>query len=176
MANKEEASSSSCVGVTTTTTTTTSMVLEGDEEEPLYGSESGWVEALTSCDHLASLASDLIHIPTPDSHCNRIPTLMCLHFLPILQLAKGATTPKRIGYVYTARMFFVAVLSTSTCSSIIGKPVIVWHSATDAQVILALRPVYETAYLLKFGKAPPFRTVEFSQVGNIEAEGSTSSK
>ncbi|GMQ01087.1 hypothetical protein CsSME_00047860 [Camellia sinensis var. sinensis] len=69
MANKEEASSSSCVGVTTTTTT--SMVLEGDEEEPLYGSESGWVEALTSCDHLASLASDLIHIPTPDSHCNR---------------------------------------------------------------------------------------------------------
>jgi hypothetical protein len=29
----------------------------------------------------------------------------------------------------------------------------------DAQVILQLRPVYETAYLLKFGEAPPFRAV-----------------
>jgi hypothetical protein len=29
----------------------------------------------------------------------------------------------------------------------------------DAQVIMQLRPVYETAYILKFGEAPPFRTV-----------------
>jgi hypothetical protein len=29
----------------------------------------------------------------------------------------------------------------------------------DAQVILQLRPVYETAYLLKFGEAPPLRVV-----------------
>jgi hypothetical protein len=29
----------------------------------------------------------------------------------------------------------------------------------DAQVILQLRPVYETAYLLKFGEAPPLRAV-----------------
>ncbi|GMQ01085.1 hypothetical protein CsSME_00047860 [Camellia sinensis var. sinensis] len=151
MANKEEASSSSCVGVTTTTTT--SMVLEGDEEEPLYGSESGWVEALTSCDHLASLASDLIHIPTPDSHCNSrfINKHMLEHYW-----------------------------ETSHCVALSYSDLSVWcfscDSYLDAQVILALRPVYETAYLLKFGEAPPFRTVEFSQVGNIEAEGSTSSK
>ena len=29
----------------------------------------------------------------------------------------------------------------------------------DAQVIMQLRPVYETAYILKFGEAPPFRIV-----------------
>ena len=29
----------------------------------------------------------------------------------------------------------------------------------DAQVIMQLRPVYETAYILKFGEAPPFRRV-----------------
>ena len=29
----------------------------------------------------------------------------------------------------------------------------------DAQVIMQLRPVYETAFILKFGEAPPFRTV-----------------
>lgn len=33
----------------------------------------------------------------------------------------------------------------------------------DAQVIMQLRPVYETAYILKFGEAPPFRTVELPQ-------------
>ncbi|KAL5988174.1 hypothetical protein ACLOJK_035937 [Asimina triloba] len=36
------------------------------------GSESGWVEALTSCDHLgSSLLSDLSQIPPPDSSCDR---------------------------------------------------------------------------------------------------------
>lgn len=29
----------------------------------------------------------------------------------------------------------------------------------DAQVIMQLRPVYETAYILKFGEAPPHRSV-----------------
>lgn len=33
----------------------------------------------------------------------------------------------------------------------------------DAQVIQQLRPVYETAYILKFGEAPPIRTVEDKQ-------------
>ena len=31
----------------------------------------------------------------------------------------------------------------------------------DAGVIQQLRPVYETAYILKFGEAPPFRTVSW---------------
>ena len=42
-----------------------------EDEEFLYGAESGWVEARTSCDHLASLSSDLVHIPTPETPCNR---------------------------------------------------------------------------------------------------------
>ncbi|KAJ0773639.1 hypothetical protein HanOQP8_Chr03g0101551 [Helianthus annuus] len=37
----------------------------------LYGSDSGWVEARTHCDHLDILSSDLTHIPTPDTPCNR---------------------------------------------------------------------------------------------------------
>lgn len=47
----------------------------------------------------------------------------------------------------------------------------------DAQVILPLQPVYETAYLLKFGEAPPLRSVEYVvQAWNIHAESSTSGK
>ncbi|XP_062177980.1 uncharacterized protein LOC133882781 isoform X4 [Alnus glutinosa] len=45
-----------------------------NEEEDLlllHGSESGWVEARTRCDHLASLSLDLAHIPTPDTPCYR---------------------------------------------------------------------------------------------------------
>lgn len=38
----------------------------------MFGAESGWVEALTSCDHLGSSSSDLVHIPTPDTPCNRL--------------------------------------------------------------------------------------------------------
>nr|GEZ00842.1 histone deacetylase 6 [Tanacetum cinerariifolium] len=42
-----------------------------DEEEEalmaIYGSESGWVEARTHCDHLDKLSSVLTHIPTPDT-------------------------------------------------------------------------------------------------------------
>ncbi|KAF8404907.1 hypothetical protein HHK36_009802 [Tetracentron sinense] len=46
----------------------------------------------------------------------------------------------------------------------------------DAQVILQLRSVYETAYLLKFGEAPPFRTTACSQVCDNQAEGSSSGR
>ncbi|KAG5548233.1 hypothetical protein RHGRI_013812 [Rhododendron griersonianum] len=43
-----------------------------DREDFVHGSESGWVEARTSCDHLAAaLSSDLTHIPAPDTHCSR---------------------------------------------------------------------------------------------------------
>ncbi|PKI71643.1 hypothetical protein CRG98_007966 [Punica granatum] len=43
---------------------------EGDEDF-IFGAASGWVEARTSCDHLASLSPDLLHIPDPDTPCNR---------------------------------------------------------------------------------------------------------
>ncbi|XP_062021681.1 RING finger protein ETP1-like isoform X2 [Rosa rugosa] len=42
-----------------------------DDLHLLYGAELGWVDACTSCDHLPSLSSDLVHIPTPDTNCNR---------------------------------------------------------------------------------------------------------
>lgn len=44
----------------------------------------------------------------------------------------------------------------------------------DAQMILQLRPVYEMAYIMKFGERPPLRTVQYLQVGNIQAGGSSS--
>lgn len=46
---------------------------EEDDLMAFYGSESGWVEARTHCDHLDTLSSDLTHIPTPDTPCNRFP-------------------------------------------------------------------------------------------------------
>jgi hypothetical protein len=42
-----------------------------EEDLNILGAESGWVEARNSCDHLASLSSDLAHIPTPDTPCYR---------------------------------------------------------------------------------------------------------
>jgi len=46
-------------------------------------------------------------------------------------------------------------------------------SYLDARVIMQLKPVSETAYILKFGEAPPFRSVECSK-GN-QADGGASS-
>ncbi|ERM93922.1 hypothetical protein AMTR_s00137p00068430 [Amborella trichopoda] len=43
----------------------------------IYGSDSGWVEARTSCDHLSVISSDLSHIPAMDTPCSRF----LLHFL-----------------------------------------------------------------------------------------------
>ncbi|XP_020425404.1 histone deacetylase 6 isoform X4 [Prunus persica] len=42
-----------------------------NEEELIFGAESGWVAARTFCDHLPSLSTDLAHIPAPDTPCNR---------------------------------------------------------------------------------------------------------
>ena len=42
-----------------------------EEDLNIFGAESGWVEARNYCDHLASLSSDLAHIPTPDTPCYR---------------------------------------------------------------------------------------------------------
>ncbi|GMN37859.1 hypothetical protein TIFTF001_007159 [Ficus carica] len=110
--------------------------IEEEELELIYGGESGWVEARTSCDHLPSLSSDLTHIPTPDTPCH-------IRFVN-----------KHMLNHYHTRTHCLA-LSYSDLS--------VWcfscDAYLDAQVIQQLRPVYETAYILKFGEAPPFRAV-----------------
>ncbi|CAK7330103.1 unnamed protein product [Dovyalis caffra] len=129
----------------------TSLLLgfEDDESDLIYGAESGWVEARTSCDHLASLSSDLSHIPTPDTPCNS--RFVNKHMLQHFQ-------------------------QTSHCLALSYSDLSVWcfacDSYLDAQLIMQLRPVYETAYILKFGEAPPFRSIRCSQ-GN-QAEGASS--
>ncbi|KAG9148206.1 hypothetical protein Leryth_014120 [Lithospermum erythrorhizon] len=40
----------------------------------------------------------------------------------------------------------------------------------DAQVILQLRPAHETAYILKFGEAPPSRAAEVLQLGDNKTD------
>ncbi|KVI01913.1 histone deacetylase 6 [Cynara cardunculus var. scolymus] len=137
--------------------------VEEEEEEALmalYGSESGWVEARIHCDHLDTLSSDLIHIPTPDTPCNRChhpaENWLCLSCKDVLC---SRFINKHMLDHYQQQNHSVA-LSFSDLS--------VWcfscNSYLDAQVMLPLRPVYETAYILKFGEAPPVRTVEFLQV------------
>ncbi|KAG5548232.1 hypothetical protein RHGRI_013811 [Rhododendron griersonianum] len=55
--------------------------------------------------------------------------------------------------------------TTTHCVALSYSDLSVWcfscDAYLDAQVILPLRPVYETAYLLKFGEAPPLRSVEY---------------
>ncbi|XP_057990444.1 uncharacterized protein LOC110650096 [Hevea brasiliensis] len=134
---------------------------QGFEEEDellmmIQGSESGWVEARTSCDHLGSLSSDLSHIPTADNPCNRChhpsENWLCLSCKEVLC---SRFVNKHMLQHYR-QMNHCVVLSYSDLS--------IWCYACDAyldaQVIMQLRPVYETAYILKYGEAPPFRTVE----------------
>lgn len=147
---------------------------DDDVDHPsLYGSESGWVEALTHCDHLGSLSSDLAHIPTPDTPCfscqNPSENWLCLSCKDVLC---SRFVNKHMLEHYQQKKHCLA-LSFSDLS--------VWcfccEAYLDAQVISELRPVYETAYILKFGEAPPFRTVDdVLQHGGAEAqgEGSTS--
>ncbi|CAK9181160.1 unnamed protein product [Ilex paraguariensis] len=140
--------------------------IEEDQESFLYGSESGWVEARTHCDHLGSLSSDLTHIPTPDTPCNRCHHLeenwLCLCCKDILC---SRFVNKHMLEHYQQRNHCLA-LSYSDLS--------VWcfscDAYLDAQVILPLRPVYETAYILKFGEAPPFRASEYFQLRGNQAE------
>ncbi|XVE49308.1 hypothetical protein DITRI_Ditri01bG0072400 [Diplodiscus trichospermus] len=101
---------------------------EEDDYDLMYGAESGWVEARTQCDHLASLSSDLAHIPTPNTPCNSDLSVWCF-----------------------------------ACDSYL-----------DAQLIQQLRPVHETAYILKFGEPPPFRTVESPQTEDKQTKDTPS--
>ncbi|XP_015089491.1 histone deacetylase 6 [Solanum pennellii] len=155
------------------TGTSSSSSLPADEEEDeilmLYGSESGWVEAKSHCDHLASLSSDLTHIPTPDTPCNR-----CQH---------------------PAENWLCLCCKEVLCSRFVNKHMLEHHKLTDhslalsfsdlsvwcfscnayldAQVIMPLRSVHFTAYVLKFNEPPPLRAVECVHITDNKADGSS---
>ncbi|XP_027112618.1 uncharacterized protein [Coffea arabica] len=159
MSSSKEASSSSHI------------VEEDDDELLLYGSGSGWVEALTHCDHLDTLSSDLTHIPPPDTPCYRCQhpqeNWLCLSCEDVLC---SRFVNKHMLEHYRQQNNHCLALSYSDLS--------VWcfscDAYLDAQVILPLRPVYETAYILKFGEAPPFRALVDLHLADHKAEGSSS--
>ncbi|KAK9007713.1 hypothetical protein V6N11_074632 [Hibiscus sabdariffa] len=133
--------------------------LEEDDYDLIYGAESGWVEAKTHCDHLASLSSDLAHIPIPDTPCNRCQhpsenwvclcckVVLCSRFVNKHMLEHYKQTTHSVALSYSDLSVWCFA-----CDSYL-----------DAQLIQQLRPVHETAYILKFGEAPPFRSVESSR-------------
>ncbi|KAK8936463.1 hypothetical protein KSP39_PZI012134 [Platanthera zijinensis] len=126
--------------------------------EELVGAESGWVEAKESCDHLPSLSSDLTHIPGPDSHCTRcqhpVENWLCLSCKDVL-CSRFINKHMLNHHQETGHSL---ALSFSDLS--------VWcfdcNAYLDVQVIRQLQPVYEVAYLLKFGERPPLRGVDGS--------------
>ncbi|CAA6653546.1 unnamed protein product [Spirodela intermedia] len=132
-----------------------------EEDEDFYGGGSGWVEARTTCEHLPSLSSDLLHIPPPGSDCTRChhpaENWLCLSCKDVLCsrfINKHMLTHHKV---------------TGHCLALSYSDLSVWCFACeaylDAQVILQLRPVYETAHLMKFGATPPIQPIEFLQVG-----------
>ncbi|XVF09446.1 hypothetical protein REPUB_Repub07fG0093300 [Reevesia pubescens] len=131
-----------------------------DDYDLIYGAESGWVEARTHCDHLASLSSDLTHIPTPNIPCNR-----CQHPSEnwLCLCCKDVLCSR-----FVNKHMLEHYRQTTHCIALSYSDLSVWcftcDSYLDAQVIQQLRPVHETAYILKFGEAPPLRTVEFPQM------------
>ncbi|KAK5838010.1 uncharacterized protein LOC108486428 [Gossypium arboreum] len=139
--------------------------LHEEDDYDSYGAESGWVEAKTHCDHLPSLSSDLTHIPIPSTPCNRcqhpIENWICLSCKLVLC---SRFVNKHMLEHYQQTTHSIA-LSFSDLS--------VWcfacDSYLDAQLIQQLRPFHETAYILKFGQAPPFRPVESSRVDDKPA-------
>ncbi|GKV19842.1 hypothetical protein SLEP1_g30051 [Rubroshorea leprosula] len=141
-----------------------------EEEEFLYGAESGWVEARTWCDHLGCLSSDLAHIPAPDTPCNR-----CLHPSEnwLCLCCKDVLCSR-----FVNKHMLQHYNQTTHCLALSYSDLSVWcfkcDAYLDAQVILQLQPVYETAYILKFGEAPPFRTVDHPDVEDNQAKGISS--
>ncbi|KAJ7967558.1 Histone deacetylase 6 [Quillaja saponaria] len=142
-----------------------------DEEYDLvYGAESGWVEARTSCDHLASLSSDLAHIPTPDTPCNRCQhpqeNWLCLCCKEVLCSR------------FVNKHMLQHYQQINHCVALSYSDLSVWCFSCDAyldgQVIPQLRPVYELAYILKFGEAPPLRSVQNPNFGNNQGADSSS--
>ncbi|PKI71642.1 histone deacetylase 6 [Punica granatum] len=134
--------------------------IEGDEEF-IHGAASGWVEARTSCDHLGSLSTDLLHIPTPDTPCNRCDhpseNWLCL-------CCKGVLCSR-----FVNKHMLQHYQQSNHSLALSFSDLSVWCFACDAyldaQVISQLRPVHETAYILKFSEPPPFRTMEMQTIG-----------
>ncbi|XP_043709067.1 histone deacetylase 6 [Telopea speciosissima] len=128
------------------------LQIEGEE---VYGAESGWVEARTSCEHLGSLSSDLLHVPAPDTPCNR-----CHHTAEnwLCLCCKDVLCSR-----FVNKHMLEHYQETKHCLALSYSDLSVWcfscDAYLDAQVILQLRSVYETAYLLKFGEHPPLRTI-----------------
>ncbi|KAK7855645.1 histone deacetylase 6 [Quercus suber] len=129
--------------------------------------KSGSVEIRTSCDHLAYLSSDLAHIPTPDTPCSRCQhpnenwlclsckDVLCSRYVNkhMLQHFQQSNHCLSLGYRCLGHVLFTFGNSDLSvwCNSC--------NAYLDAQVIMQLRPVYETACILKFGEAPPFHIV-----------------
>ncbi|KAH9655726.1 hypothetical protein KPL70_022408 [Citrus sinensis] len=113
-----------------------------EDDEMMFGAESGWVRHLTSCDHLiASLSSDLARIPNPDTPCNS--RYVNKHMLQHYQETNHSVA---LGYSDLSVWCFAC------------------HAYLNAQAILQLQPVHETAYVLKFGRALPFLMGEHPKV------------
>ncbi|KAM7474739.1 hypothetical protein LguiB_021982 [Lonicera macranthoides] len=154
---------------TTSSSSSAPIPVDDEELQLIYGSESGWVEARTHCDHLGSLSSDLTHIPTPDTPCERCQhpneNWLCLSCKNVLCSR------------FVNKHMLEHYRQSNHCIALSYSDLSVWcfccDAYLDAQVILPLRPVYETAYILKFGEAPPFQTIEFLHLGGGQAEGST---
>ncbi|XP_023909364.1 zinc finger BED domain-containing protein RICESLEEPER 2 [Quercus suber] len=108
--------------------------------------KSGSVEIRTSCDHLAYLSSDLAHIPTPDTPCSRCQhpneNWLCLSCKDVLCSR------------YVNKHMLQHFQQSNHCLSLGYRDLSVWcnscNAYLDAQVIMQLRPVYETACILKF--------------------------
>ncbi|KAK9715839.1 hypothetical protein RND81_06G193100 [Saponaria officinalis] len=149
---------------------TTSLPFEEEDWEKLCGGGSGWVEPKTWCDHLASLSSDLRHIPTPDTPCFRCDhpaeNWSCLSCKDVLC---SRFINKHMLEHYEQKEHCLA-LSYSDLS--------VWcfncEAYLDAQLMPQLRPAYETAYLLKFGELPPVRSIECMSLEDVGFGNSSS--
>lgn len=124
---------------------------EGEEE---YGSESGWVDARSWCDHLASsLSEDLGQIPGPDTPCQTCqhPTenWLCLSCKQVL--CSRFVNKHMLHHSRDTNLTHCVALSFSDLS--------VWCFSCDAyldpQLIPQLRPLHQLAYILKFGQPPP---------------------
>ncbi|KAL3730321.1 hypothetical protein ACJRO7_027343 [Eucalyptus globulus] len=134
------------------------------EDEFLNIAVSGRVEARTWCGHLASLSSDLLHIPSPDTCCNR-----CRH-------PSGNWLCLCCKEVLCSRFVNKHMLQhfrqTSHCLALGFSDLSVWcfscNSYIKPQVVPQLQPVYEAAYILKFGEPPPIRNVTASSKGEDE--------
>ncbi|KAI9123448.1 hypothetical protein K1719_004748 [Acacia pycnantha] len=141
-----------------------------EEFDLIDGSESGWVEARTSCDHLGSLAADLTHIQTPETPCNSCQhpseNWLCLSCKDVLCSR------------FVNKHMLQHYQQTSHCVALSFSDLSVWcfscDAYLDAQVIPQLRAVHEIAYILKFREAPPLRTVNNPPYGDNQAENSSS--